>query len=357
MKAINLFLSIILNLVFATTAAVGVNAFIPAVDVATATGAITVIGLFVTQPQGVLSMAIQREIWVDYIMKNLFKDNSLINYVFNESSNVLGGSVVHLPQAGAKPTVVKNRSVYPAVAVQRVDTTETYPLDIYTTDPFHITDAEKMEISYDKMGAVLEEHLLAINEAVTEELLVKWSPSVAARIIRTTGGSSAVTVTATAPSATSTRLKFWKDDLKKAQKLMNKLNIAKADRFAAFPSELLDQLNDDADLIKRDVGAELDMKNGVIQKLYGFNILERGSMPVYNNSAVVKAVGAAGATTDNEAVLCWQKNALAKALGDVNLYDDQGNPLYFGDIYSAMVKMGGRKRRTNEEGIIAIVQA
>ena len=41
-----------------------------------------------------------------------------------------------------------------------------------------------------------------------------------------------------------------------------------------------------------------------------------------------------------------------------NLYrsDDEGNPLYYGDIYSFLLRLGGRIRRADNKGVLAIVQ-
>jgi hypothetical protein len=305
---------------------------------------------------GVQMNGVAVEIWVDYIMGNLFKDNSFVNFCYNESQNVLGGSVVHIPQAGAKPTVVKNRNSYPATAVRRTDTDITYPLDVYTTDPTHIPKAETMEISYDKMGSVLDEHLESMSETIADHLLFSWAPTSSANILRTTGSA----ILAHLPSATGNRKKLVKEDLKRAQSLMNKQGIAKADRYALIPEDMYQQLTEDSTLMARDGvnGGELSLKDGVVLRLYGFNIISRATTVAYTNAGtpVPKAPGAAAAATDNDSVICWQKNAVAKAQGTVEFFENQKDPQYYGDIYSILVKMGGRKRRDLGEGVVAIVQ-
>jgi hypothetical protein len=295
------------------------------------------------------------ELWTNYIMDNLFKSNPHLINCYNDDQYVVGGSVVHIPQAGAKPTVVKNRSSYPGTAIRRTDTDATYALDVYTTDPTHIPKAETLEISYDKMDSVLSEHVSALSEVMGDALLYKWRASGAANILRTTGAGTAAHLA----SATGNRKVFLKEDLKRAQVRMNTLNIPKEDRFALMDSEMFSQLQDDSDLKKRDVGMELDMKNGVIMRLYGFNIMERSSGLIYDNTGtpVAKDYDAVAAAADNAAVLCWQKNAVARALGTVDFFENLKDALYYGDIYSALVKMGGRTRRTNAEGVVSIVQA
>jgi Phage capsid protein len=307
-----------------------------------------------TGATGSLMAGISVEMWVEQIIGNLFKDNSFLNKCFDESANVLGGAIVHIPQAGALPNVVKNRSVYPAVSIQRTDNDANYVLEVYTTDPTHIPLASTLEISYDKMNSVLAEHIAVINEVVADDILFKWAPTVAGNVLRTTG---AAVSTALAPTATGTRLKFLKDDLRRAQAAMNKAKIAKEDRYALMPTDILSQLMEDPDLIKRDYGNEVDIVNGVVLKLYGFNIMERSDTTVYSTAALPKAPGALGATTDNLAVICWQKNAVAKALGTVDFFENIKDALYHGDVYSVLLKAGARQRRLNGAGVIAIVQA
>ena len=303
-------------------------------------------------------MAIQKEIWVDYIIQNLFKDNSFMEMSFNADQFVVGGKIVHIPRAGAKPNVEKNRAQLPAVVVQRADSDIVYAIDEFTTDPTLIPNADTVELSYDKIDSVMSEHMEALREALAEHLLRNWAsstnPTATAHIVRTTGGTGGTTAAATAPGATGNRKIIVKEDLKKAQTYMNKQSIPKSDRYALFPSDLLDQLQSDADLIKRDFGKELDMKNGVIDRLFGFQIMERSSVLAYDSSAAVKAVGAASAVTDHDAVLCWQKNSVERAKGTIDFFENIADAQYYGDVYSALVRMGGRIRRP--EGVVAIVQ-
>jgi len=298
---------------------------------------------------------IQKEVWVDYIISNLFKSSDFMNYCFNESNSVLNGAVVHIPQAGSKATVVKNRSSLPATISQRTDTDITYALDVYTTDPTLIRNADQLEISYDKIGSVLTEHVESLREVIGDYLLYSWCPTVTGQIIRTTGSAVA---TALAPSATGTRKKFLKEDLKEAQRLMNKQNIPAEDRYALVPTDMYSQLMDDTDLIKRDVGKEVDLRTGVVMELYGFKILQRSATTIYDAASPPqpKAVDAVGATTDNLAVICWQKNMVAKAMGTVDFFENLRSPEYYGDVYSAEVRLGGRKRRSDGAGVVAIVQ-
>lgn len=300
-----------------------------------------------------MAFAIQQEFWVNYIVGNLFKNNQFLNYCDDDDRHVLNGSVVHVPTAGAVPAVVKNRSSYPATVTRRTDVDITYALDVYTTDPIHIPRAEELEVSYDKMGSVLDEHVSALEQVIGDDFLIKWATN-AGTILRTTGAASAE---ALAPSATGTRLALIKDDLRKAAATMDRNNIPSGDRYALIPSDMYQQLLTDATLLARDgiFGGEVDIKNGIVGTLYGFKLMKRSSVTVYDATPALKALGAAGAATDNMGAICWQKSSITKALGDKEFFEDTKNPLYYGDIYSALIKMGGRTKRT--AGVVMIVQA
>lgn len=300
-------------------------------------------------------MAIEKEIWQNHIEGNLFKGNEFLNDMVNADEFVLAGKVVHIPQAGGTTTVVKNRSSLPASVTTRTDTDVTYPLDEFTTDPVKISNAETVELSYDKRESVLSESQSALRETIAESVLIAVAPSGASRFLRT-GGSAIV---AHMPDATGNRKKFDPSDLKKAGAKMDKDGVSMENRFCLMSSDMYDQFTDGlTESQYRDFSRAYDEKTGVVGKLYGFTIRKRSSVLTYTNATppVVKAYGAAGAATDNDAVLCWQKDALERALGTIVAYENIGDPTYYGDIYSFLVRMGGRKRRSDQKGVLAIIQ-
>lgn len=301
--------------------------------------------------------AVEVEIWTEYIADNLFKGIEFLKNCFRADQYVLSGKVVHIPQPGSKPTVVKNRTTIPATAVKRNDTDVTYALDEYSTDPTVIEDAATVQLSYDKMNSVIGDHIGALNESVCDNILVSWAPSVAGSIIRTTGTT---TYAAHLTGATTTRKGFTLSDLKRAKVTLDKQKVSPKGRYAVMSFDMWAQLEDELKATNaKDYSMYADAANGAIAKLYGFDIVTTTNVATYDNSAtpVVKAVGALGATTDNDAVFCYQKDCVELALGEIKFFEQTNHPQMYGDVYSALVRMGGRKRYSNEVGIVAIVQA
>jgi len=360
-----LLMNILVNFMLALFVSVPISAFagtdpmllaggITVAGVAYQTGRLLFAGLLPVQ--GAFFMAIQKEIWEKDIVENLFKDNQFLNYAFNADMYVLQGKVVHIPQAGAVPTVVKNRSSLPATVTQRTDTDITYSIDELTTDPILIPNADTIELSYDKRQSVMAETYAAIREVAAENILRTWAPSAAGSIIRTTGAD----VAAHLDGSTGYRKKMITADLKRAQLLMNRQNIPTTERYAMFSADMIDQLTDSlTDTQYRDFSKAYDEKAGVVGKLYGFNIMSRSSTVSYleGSPPTLVALGAAGAATHCDAAICWHKNSVERALGEVKFFENTQDPQYYGDIYSALVRIGGRKRRTDSKGVVAIVQA
>jgi len=299
-------------------------------------------------------MAVQVELWKPEIIEFLAKDNQFFNYCVSADEYVLQGKVVHIPQSGGAAAVERNRSILPAVIVKRADTDITYSLDEYTTDPVLIPNADVAELSYDKRMSVVRENMGNLKEVAMDNLLHLWSQNIpTASKIKTTGSS---THTATAPGGTGTRKNLLNADLRSAQKLLNNQNVAKDGRYVILTGDMLDQLL--ADLTAAQLYAFKDtanVENGAVGRLWGFSILERSTCTVFDTSDAIKLPEAAGATTDNIGCIFWQRDMVERALGTINMFEQIGAPEYYGDIYSFLVRLGGRNRRTDNKGIGVIL--
>lgn len=299
-----------------------------------------------------LGMAIQKEIWVNSIIEGLFADNSFLSKAFSADEFVNAGKTVHIPNAGVASGVVKNRSAFPATVSQRTDVDLTFTLDNYSTNPIKIDLAETVELSYSKRESVLRQDRAVLHNAISEGILYEWLPLIA-NAIRTTGGA----VLGHTPSATGNRKAFTKDDVKKAMTTFNKQDIPAEGRYMLVDADMYDQLIGSMTTQEAMAfHAQVDVANGVVGKLYGFNIMMRSRVGVYATAGTKKLWSAAGAATDNAAALAWHTNSVCRALGEVVARESLNDPLYYGDIYSFEVRSGGRSMRNDVAGLLAIVQ-
>jgi hypothetical protein len=269
------------------------------------------------------------------------------------------GKVVHIPQSGGATSVVKNRTSLPATVTKRADTDVTYALDEFTTDPRLIPNADTVELSYDKRDSVTGEDKKALSDTVAEEALYVWAYGLPAAAIINTSGT--VTTPASSEGATGNRISATRTDLQTMRTLLVKQKKwSEGNMRALIPSSMLAQMfpaNDVVTATYASTLSEKERREGIVYKAYGWNILERGSVLRYSVDGVLRAQGAIGEAEDNEGALFWEKNSLERALGEIKMFQNQGDPTYFGDIYSFLVRFGGRRRRSDNKGVAVLMQS
>ena len=298
-------------------------------------------------------MAIQKEIWENSIVEHLFADNSFMSKAFNANDYVNQGKIVHIPQAGAASKVVKNRTELPAEVKMRTDSDLTYTLGAFTTDPILIPHADTVELSYNKRDSVLRQDKLALFDEVAKDFIFNWSPA-NSHTIQTTGAAADG-----APHATATgkRKALTRQDVANLMFRFNRDNIPQEGRYllldAAMYSELL---NDLTTAEAQAFHAVADVKNGILGKFESFNIMMRSEAGLYT-SAGPKSWSTAAAAGDLGAALAWHEQSVVRALGEVKAFEQENAPEYYGDIYSFLIRCGGRIRRADNKGVWAIVQA
>lgn len=363
-------LSILTNLALALLIGVGVQ-LATGLNAYAVGGAITALSLVQASSgeslKGLALMAIQVEIWQRHIEEEIFKDNSFLRLSHNADEYVIGGRVVHIPQSGGSGNVVKNRTSLPATVRKRTDIDVVYVLDELTTDPVLISHAETVELSYDKRNSVLGEDRDKLVQVAAEETLMNWvrTPAYGTydatalpsnRVLATTGDA----VLATAPDATGNRLKATLTDLQRMQSFFRKENKwHEGKMYCLLPPEMLLQLFPADSIITATYMnnvTEQERREGILFKAQGWKIMSRSSVYRMAANGDIKAPGAAGATTDDEAALFWYHDAVELALGQIVAYQDQGNPQFYGDLYSFLVRLGGRARREDYKGIALLKQ-
>lgn len=365
MKASRFILSLLVAMLFAS----GIGTAFGAAAGFVAFGA----SFIVKAPQGVMLVGVTPEIWTDYIVGNLFKDNEFILNSVDESQYVIGAGVVHIPQAGSPSGVKRNRTQLPATITRRKDIDVTYVLDEFTTDPRFIPNIDKAELSYDKMDSCMSEDMAYLKQFVAEAMLYNWRPS---HFIKTTGDATA------AHYGTGNRRAVKLTDFIVAKETMNKWGIPKADRVCIIDTTMKGQLvRELAASSARDYSVIYNPVTGEIDKLEGFKIYERSTVLLASNQTLTAVSGTSYfrwtgtdllytpedvveieggtkqvATTAAAVALFYHKSIVARALGETKMFDDQGNPQYYGDIFSFLQRAGGRVRRGDGKGVLGLIQ-
>ena len=327
-------------------------------------------------PAGSLGMAVTPEIWTDYIVGNLFKDNEFLLHSVDESQYVIGGTVVHIPQAGSPSGVERNRTSLPATITRRKDVDITYALDEFTTDPRFIPEADKIELSYDKVDSCMTEDMMYLHQLTAEAMLYNWRPTY---FIKATGTQDQANVI----YGTGSRTGVTVEDFAKAKTVFNKWGIPKTDRYVILNTEMYEQLcSNIRNSQNENLSAIYDNATGELRKLEGFTIIQRATALMASNSSLTLVVGTkyykwnngndltysvedynaiecGNKTADNTACcygLFWHPSCVARALGSTKMFSNEGDPTYYGDIYSFLQRLGGRARRADGKGVLGLIQ-
>lgn len=331
--------------------------------------------LFVETPAGATLVGVTPEIWTSYIVGNIFKDNEFLLESIDESQYVLNGSVVHIPQAGAPSGVKRNRTLLPATVKRRSDTDVTYALDEFTTDPRYIPDADKIELSYDLMDSCMSEDMSALKEVLADSILYNWRPKYYIKASKPKNADYTIV-------GTGLRTGLCVDDFSKAKQIFDKWGIPKNDRKVLLSTEMYEQIC--ADVRKstnENLSAVYDHVNGRLRRLEGFDIIERQTVLMASNSLLTSVpktsyfkwtgsdlnytpedymdILAGDKNIDNTACsigLFWHKNFVRRALGVTKMFNNDGDPTYYGDIYSFLQKGGGRMSRGDGKGVLGVIQ-
>jgi hypothetical protein len=306
-------------------------------------------------------IGIDQVFWKKEIIKRLFKVNTFLSSCVRADEYVVGGSAVVIPQPGAAPTVVKNNSSFPMVAVQRADSMVMYPLNTYTTVPTFITLRDLQNISYDKTQSVLTDHFGYVLQTTADDQLIGWADALpgATNVLYTTGDATEMLESGQTGQRNTCH---WKD-VKELSRLMSKGNVAAEGRVLLMEVNMYDQFTTSLSATQqRDFSQYYDAKTGVLGKMFGFDIMTRSSVIAAasaldaDSNLDVKALGAALAASDNVGCLAWQRDCLELAMGNVHLFTRTNDPMYTGDVSNVQIKAGGRRRRADNAGVYALMQ-
>lgn len=294
-------------------------------------------------------MALQKQIWLNSIIEPLFADNTFAARSIDHSAFVTN-KTVHVPNGGSAPSVVKNRSSFPASASQRTDNDLSYDINEYSTNPVHIQDAERVELSYNKRESVLKQIKAALADTIHMDLAVSWVPTSYAKV-----GTSGSAAAAHLPTSTGNRQAMTKADVLAVKNKFDLDDVPQTGRCILLDAVMYNQLM--ASLSESEANAfnaSIDAQRGIVGRLYGFDFYMRST--VFRVSADGATLNPTAAATTSAAGLAWQEDCVSRAMGNNELFENEQDALYYGDVMSALVRAGGSYARYDKKGVCVIYQ-
>lgn len=301
-------------------------------------------------------MALNISIWQTTLVENFYPDNSFASKSVDDSAFVSAHKVI-IPNAGAPSKVQKNRTVKPASVNQRTDNDLEYEIDELTTDPIYIPNIDTVELSYDKRTSIISNDRAQLQNAAHENLLERWGKGVPASNVLLTSGTTERDAH-TSETATGKRKRITKNDLLAIMTRMDADNVPEEGRYLLLDAHMYaDLLADLSESDKWMFQNSADVQRGVLGNLWGLNIMKRSKVLRVKNDKALLPWGEDAVAGELAAALAWHDKSVSRALGEVKMFDSTNNPLYYGDIYSFLLRTGGSVRRYDKKGIYLLAEA
>lgn len=301
-------------------------------------------------------MALNISIWQTTLVENFYPDNSFASKSVDDSTFVHAHKVI-IPNAGAPSKVQKNRTVKPASVNQRTDNDLEYEIDELTTDPIYIPNIDTVELSYDKRTSIISNDRAQLQDEAHLNLLERWGKGVpASNVLLTTGTTERNAHTS--DTATGKRKRITKEDLLAIMTRMDADNVPEEGRYLLLDAYMYaDLLADLSESDKWMFQNSANMQTGVLGNLYGLNIMKRSKVLRVKTDKTLLPWDEDAVAGEMAAALAWHEKSVSRAMGEVKMFDSTNNPMYYGDIYSFLLRTGGSVRRYDKKGVYLLAEA
>lgn len=301
-------------------------------------------------------MALNISIWQTTLVENFYPDNSFASKSVDDSAYVKAKKVI-IPNAGAPSKVRKNRTVKPATVNQRTDNDLEYEIDELTTDPIYIPNIDMVELSYDKRTSIISNDREELQNSAEENILERWGLGVPSKNVLFTTGTTERDAH-TSETATGKRKSITKADLLKIMTRMDADNVPKEGRHilldAYMYADLLENLSESDKWMFQN---SADVQRGIVGKLWGLNVMTRSQVLRVKTDKSLLSWDQEAVAGEMAAALAWHDKSVSRAMGEVKMFDSTNNPMYYGDIYSFLLRTGGSVRRYDKKGVYLLAEA
>jgi len=254
---------------------------------------------------------VHKEIWTGEVLRKFRKDNSFLD-VIPDRSNLVNNKVIHLVDLGADPDVLVNNSTYPIGVVDASDSDIPISLDRFDTENTGIKDTYLYAISFDLIGEYTVQHIESLKEKTADKAIHALAPQT------NTATTPVIVTTGATDNGVNARKKITKQDILNLKKAFDLAKVPRRGRVLVLCPEHVSQI---LEFDEQFSSQYMNIREGVVLRLYGFDIYEYTETPVFNASNAKKAFEAAAApTTDCYSSVAFFAPRMFKAMGETDMY-------------------------------------
>ena len=264
----------------------------------------------VPMPKGVARAGVFVEVWTGELVKQFnHADTATWLDGVPDYSRYSKNAVIHLVDVGIDPEVLINNSTYPIPITALNDSDIPVSLDKLTTEATPITDDELYALSYDKITLVKEKHGNAITIKKYDKAIHAFAPAShtsATPIVMTSG-----------VVGTDGRKPLLKADIIALKKKFDDAKVPTAGRrLVLCPDHVQDLLLVD----QKFADQYYNYTTGKIANLFGFEVFEYVSNPIFTSAGAKKSFGAVASAGEFQASVAFHAPTMFKAADETKMY-------------------------------------
>jgi len=299
--------SIFFMVMFAVLAGIGIGTA-TALPVLPLIGGLAALSFIPQGETGTANAGVYKEIWTGEMLKRFTHTAGFLGEV-SDYSRFVENDVIHLVDVGAHPEVLINNTTYPLVPQSLADGDVGLSLDKFETVPSSITDDELYAISYNKMQYAMDIHREALEMKTGDKAAHAFAPAsdtADTPIVKTSGADNGAGFK-----------KMTIADLIALKKKFDDMGAPIDKRILVLSTQHVQDLLLVSESFQKQYQ---DITTGRVLNQYGFRIYEHLVNPVYDNTFVKKAFGAAPAVTDRISSFAFITTEMFKARGSVKAF-------------------------------------
>ena len=265
---------------------------------------------FVRMPNG-LRAGVYVEVWTRQVVEHYTHamEGTFLDGI-PDFSQYAENVPIHLSDVSGDPTVLIDNTTYPLEVETLEDGDVSIKLSKFETKPTSVTDDELYALAYDKMALVKTRHGNKLSEGILDKAIHAFAP--------TEDTAETPVLLTTGEADEDGRKKLRRIDILSLRRKLDKLKVPKKNRRLVLCSDHINDLLEEDQKFKDQYH---DYTNGVIYKLYGFDIYEAVNCPLFDSTTKKKkSFGAVAGANDFEASVFFYVPRMFKCKGATKMY-------------------------------------